>query len=55
VHGRRLLAEEIPRAVMSSSSLRDLIVRPRLDCMNEVWELDGILDEEDGDVVADDV
>jgi hypothetical protein len=40
---------------MSSSRLRDLIIWPWLDRMDEVWELDGILDEEDRNVVADNV
>jgi len=40
---------------MCSGCLRDLPVRGRLDGVNEIGELDGILDEENGDVVADDV
>jgi hypothetical protein len=55
VHRGRLLTEEIPRAVMSSSSLRDLIVWPWLDRVDQVRELNGILDEEDRDVITDNV
>jgi hypothetical protein len=40
---------------MSSSSLRDLIVWPWLDRVDQVRELNGILDEEDRDVITDNV
>jgi hypothetical protein len=36
-------------------ALRDLLVGAGLDGVDEVGEEDGVLDEEDGDVVADDV
>jgi hypothetical protein len=52
---RRLLAEEVPGAIMSSSSLRNLAVWPGLDSMNQVRELDSILNKEDGDVVTNNI
>ena len=55
VQAARLGAEEVPGRVVGSSSLRDLIVRARLDRVDQVREPDGILDEEDGDVVSDNV
>jgi len=51
----RLLAEKVPRSVVSSSSLRDFIVGAWLDSVDEVRKADSILDEEDRNVVADDV
>lgn len=50
-----LLAEEVPSRVVRSRRLRDLIVAPRLHSVDQVRELDSILDEEYGDVVANDV
>ena len=47
-----LLAEEVPGRVVSSRSLRDLTVTSGLDGVDQVRELDGILDEEHGDVVS---
>jgi hypothetical protein len=55
VHGGRLLRKEVPSAVMRSSSLRDFSVRLWFDCMDEIRELDGILDEEYWNVVANNV
>lgn len=40
---------------MSSSGLGNLAVWSRLDSMDQVRELDGILDEEYGDVVTNDI
>ena len=40
---------------MRSLSLRDFVVRFWLDRMDEIRELDRLLDEEDGDVIANDV
>lgn len=40
---------------MSSGGLRDLVVRTWLDRVDQVGELDGILDEEYGDIVTDDI
>lgn len=55
VQGARLLAEEVPGRVMGSGGLRNLPVRHRLDGVNEIREENGILDEENRDVVANDV
>ena len=52
---RRLLAKEVPGAVVRRRRLGDLIVGPGLDGVDQIGELDGVLDEEDGDVVADNV
>lgn len=40
---------------MGSGRLGNLIVRARLDRVDEVGELDGILDEEDRDVVSNNI
>lgn len=40
---------------MGAGSLWDLAVGPGLDGMDEVREMDGRLDEEDGDVVPHDI
>jgi hypothetical protein len=40
---------------MRSGCLRDLIVTARLDSVDQIWEQDGILDEENGDVVSNNV
>lgn len=50
-----LLAEEVPGRVMSSRSLGDLVVGAGLDSMDQIREENGILDEEDWNVVADDI
>jgi hypothetical protein len=55
MESRRLLAEEIPSGIVSSRCLRDLAIRRRFDRMNKIGELNGILDEEDWDVVADNI
>lgn len=55
VEGAGLLAEEVPGRVVGSGCLWDLVVTPRLDCVDQIGELDGILDEKDGNVVANDV
>lgn len=55
MHGAGLGAKEVPCRIMSSSSLRDLVVGTWLDRVDQVGELDSILDEEDGDVVTDDI
>jgi hypothetical protein len=49
------LTEEVPSTVVSSSSLRNLVVWPGLYSMNEIREFDGILDEEYGDVVSNEI
>lgn len=55
VHSAGLLAEEVPRRIVSGGRLGDLIVRAGLDRVDQVGEADGVLDKEDGDVVADNV
>ncbi len=40
---------------MGRGGLRDLIVRHGLDRVDEVGEADGVLDEEDGNVVSNDI
>lgn len=40
---------------MGTLALRHLIMRLRLDGMDDVGELDGVLNEEDWDVVTDEV
>ena len=44
--------DEVPEGVVSSSCLRDFIVRLRLDGMHEIGKLDGVLDKEDWNVIA---
>jgi hypothetical protein len=44
---------EVPSIVVGGLSLRDLDVGFGLDGVDEVDKLDGVLDEEDGDVVSD--
>jgi hypothetical protein len=55
VERRWLLAEKVPSAIMSSSGLGNLAVWPGLDSMDQVRELDGILNEEDGDIVTNNI
>lgn len=55
VQGTGLLAEEVPSRVMGGSSLRDLIVTTRLDSVDEIREKNSVLDEEDGNVVANNI
>lgn len=55
VKSRSLLAEEVPCRVMSGGALRNLTIGGWLDRVNQVRELDGILNEEDGNVVSDNV
>ena len=40
---------------MRRLTLRNLVVGLRLDCVNEIGELDSVLDEEHRDVVANDI
>lgn len=40
---------------MRSGSLRNLIIAARLHRVNEIWEENCILDEEDRDIVSDDI
>lgn len=55
VQSRRLLAEKVPGRVVGRGSLGDLAVGLGLDGVDQVGELGGRLDEEDGDVVANNV
>ena len=50
-----LLAKEIPGRVVSSGCLRNLPVGGGFDSVDEVREEDRILDEEDGNIVADNI
>lgn len=47
-----LLAEEVPSRIVRRGSLGHLAVRAGLDGVDQVGEMNGRLDEEDGDVVA---
>ena len=55
VHAFGRQADEVPEIVMRGLRLRKGAVRLFLDGMDHVRELDGVLDEEHRDVVADDV
>ena len=50
-----LQAYKVPKVVMGSLCLGDLIMWFWLDSMNEVRELDGVLNKENRNVVADDI
>lgn len=50
-----LSAEKVPCRIVRGSRLRDLVIRRWLDCVDQVGKEDGILDEKDGDVVANNV
>jgi hypothetical protein len=50
-----LLTEEVPCRIMGGRGLGYLPIALRLDAVNEVWEQDCVLDEENRDVVADEV
>ncbi|MNJ34547.1 hypothetical protein D3C77_292650 [compost metagenome] len=56
-HMRRLLVvrHEVPKRIMGCSGLRHLIMRLRLQRMNQIREFNRILDEEYGNVVADQI
>ena len=55
VGGLGVEGDEVPEGVVRGLRLRDLPVRVRLAGVDDVGELDGVLDEEDRDVVADQV
>lgn len=55
VQTARLLTEKVPGSVVSSGSLRNLIVGLRLDSVDEIGEKDGILDEEYWNVVSNNI
>ena len=53
VHTFGRQTDEIPKVVVRGLCLGEGAVRLLLGGMDEVWELDRILDEEDRDVIAD--
>ena len=55
VHAFRQERDEIPERVMRRRVLRIAAVGLHFDRMDEIGKLDGILDEEDGNVVSDEV
>src|ERR1039457_295027 len=55
MHGFRRERNEIPERVVAGRRLRKAAVGFHLDGMDEVGEFDGVLDEENRDVVADQV
>lgn len=55
VQGTGLLTEKVPRRIMRSGGLGDLIVTARLDGVDQIREQDRVLDEEDGDVVSNNI
>lgn len=46
---------EVPEVIVGALSLGDFVIGFWLDAVDKIGELEGVLDEEDGDVVADDV
>jgi len=50
-----LETDEVPERVVGGLGLRDLTIGLGLGRVDQVGELDPVLDEEDGDVVADEV
>lgn len=50
-----LLAEKVPGCVVSGRRLRHFVVWFRLHGVDKVREADGVLNEEDGDVVSNDI
>jgi hypothetical protein len=55
VQRARFLAKKVPRRIVSRRSLWDFLVRAGLDGVDQVREENGILNEEDWDIIADDV
>jgi hypothetical protein len=55
VQRARLLAEKVPRRIVSRGGLRNFLIGAGLNRVNQVGEEDGILDEEDWDIVANNV
>lgn len=55
MHRAGLTAKEVPGRVMSGGSLRDLVAWAGLYGVDQIGELDGILDEEYGDVVTNNI
>jgi hypothetical protein len=54
-HTFRLKVDKVPKVVMCTLSLRNLVVRLGLDGMHKVGELHCILNEEHRNIVADDI
>ena len=54
-HTFGLKPNKIPEIIMSTLTLRNLILRLGLHSMNNVGEFNGILNEENGDIVSDEV
>jgi len=50
-----LKANEIPKIIMGTLSLRNLITRLRFDSMDDVGKFHGFLDEENRYVISDNV
>lgn len=50
-----MVEDKVPEIVVGCLRLGHLVVRLRLASMNDIGELHGILDEEDGNVVANNV
>lgn len=50
-----LKTNKVPEVIVCRLALGDFIVRFRLNGMYNIWEFDGILNEEDGNVVSDQV
>lgn len=55
VQGTWLATEEVPGRVMSSLGLGNLIIGTWLNGMDEIGEENSILNEKDGDVVANNI
>ncbi len=55
VQRARLGAEKVPGGIVGRGGLGNLIVRHWLNRVDKVREADGILDEEDGNVVSNDI
>ena len=54
-HTFRLKPNKIPEIIVSALTLRNFIMRLGLHSMNNVGEFNGILNEEDRDIVSDEV
>ena len=44
-----LQANEVPKVIVCALALRHLVVRLGFHCVDDIWKLDGILNEEHGD------
>nr|AFX60989.1 Bli21 [Bacillus licheniformis] len=50
-----IVGDKVPKRIVRCRSLRHFVIRFRLKGMHQVRELDGILNEENGDVIADEI